>query len=316
MPAIYISKYNRFVDNVITRINRILGKNFDPVRVKLQSPSEVKKAQKQQQKIKNQGKGKGKGKGKGTRSGQQQKAEDMKNKMAELPVQRSESSDVKEDRRTIESEAREPSFVLISKTGSEDSANTTEETVQSPATSAPQVRETNVTRKNSKPKRKNTTKSGNKNKNKTKQGNNANKNKKKAPKAKATLFGLSSIKRDGDVVVNMQADHTTVKSNFVLGPLTLRVEREYASNGRRELKSATATTAEMFGRINLKLVHGGAATLHSIRVLQPKQVRIDSPDDHDKTREFLWKRSAHIASMVSSKLANAARSMLKPPLTN
>ncbi|CAH1965806.1 unnamed protein product [Acanthoscelides obtectus] len=72
----------------------------------------------------------------------------------------------------------------------------------------------------------------------------------------------------------------------------------------------------MFGRINLKLVHGGAATLHSIRVLQPKQVRIDSPDDHDKTREFLWKRSAHIASMVSSKLANAARSMLKPPLTN
>lgn len=47
---------------------------------------------------------------------------------------------------------------------------------------------------------------------------------------------------------------------------------QFGRGTKRELKSATATTAEMFGRLNLRIVHGGAATLHSIKVLQPKQV--------------------------------------------
>lgn len=47
---------------------------------------------------------------------------------------------------------------------------------------------------------------------------------------------------------------------------------QFGSGAKRELKSATATTAEMHGILNLKIVHGGAATLHSIKVLQPKQV--------------------------------------------
>nr|XP_023015584.1 uncharacterized protein LOC111505071 [Leptinotarsa decemlineata] len=111
----------------------------------------------------------------------------------------------------------------------------------------------------------------------------------------------------------MMSDHTNVKTDFVLGPLTLRVEKEFGKGARRELKSATATTAEMYGRLNLRIMHGGAATLHSIRVLQPKQVRVDSADNHDKTREYMWKRSSRIASLVSQKLSSAARSMLRPP---
>ncbi|KAK9746343.1 hypothetical protein QE152_g6153 [Popillia japonica] len=84
---------------------------------------------------------------------------------------------------------------------------------------------------------------------------------------------------------------------------------------KRELKSATATTAEMFGRLNLRIVHGGAATLHSIKVLQPKQVRVDSVDNHEKTKEFMWRRSARLAKVVSRKLAAAVKSMLQPPPT-
>lgn len=68
----------------------------------------------------------------------------------------------------------------------------------------------------------------------------------------------------------------------------------------------------MHGKLSLRIVQGGAATLHSIRVLQPKQVRIDSPDDHDRTREFVWKRSAQIAQVVSKKLTTATKSMLQP----
>lgn len=47
---------------------------------------------------------------------------------------------------------------------------------------------------------------------------------------------------------------------------------QFGRGANRELKSAVATTTEMHGRLNLRIVHGGAATLHAIRVLQPKQV--------------------------------------------
>ena len=52
----------------------------------------------------------------------------------------------------------------------------------------------------------------------------------------------------------------------------LKVEKEFGRAAKKELRSATATTAEMSGKLSLRVLHGGAATLHSIRVLQPKQV--------------------------------------------
>lgn len=41
------------------------------------------------------------------------------------------------------------------------------------------------------------------------------------------------------------------------------------------MRSATATTDEIFGKLNLKVVHGGDASLSSIKVMQPKQVSKD-----------------------------------------
>ncbi|KAK9885174.1 hypothetical protein WA026_010683 [Henosepilachna vigintioctopunctata] len=283
MPAIYISKYNRFVDNIIGRINRILGKSYDPVRVKLQS------SQSKKNKTKNT-KSKNKKKSNRRKTANNLLSSRATTKIEEIPIARSDSG--KED---------ETSFILISRNSDNSTLrNITVKTVKSKTrTSA-----SNSTKNKNKNANKNKTKSDKK-KNKTKSNTSA--------KARATLFGLSTIKRDGDVTVNMKSDHTTVKTNFMLGPLTLRVEREFGKGARRELKSATATTAEMYGRLNLRIIHGGAATLHSIRVLQPKQLRIDSAENHEKTKEFLWKRTSHIASVVSHKLASAARSMLKPP---
>ncbi|RZC41341.1 SAGA-associated factor 73-like, partial [Asbolus verrucosus] len=250
-----------FVDNIIGRINRILGKSYDPVRVKLQS-NEAKKNKSTTKKRKHNNK---------RRKTNDGKATSMTNKMAEIAIARS-----------TETKTREPAFILISK-------NTDNKTV---------AKNRATLTINKKPK---------KNKNKTKAVTKRN------PKARATLFGLSSIRRDGDVSVSMMTDHTTVKTNFILGPLTLKVEREFGKGAKREVKSATATTAEMYGRLNLRIIHGGAATLHSIKVLQPKQVRVESAEDHEKTKEFMWRRSPHIASLVSQKLVSATRSMLKPP---
>ena len=72
--------------------------------------------------------------------------------------------------------------------------------------------------------------------------------------------------------MNMMSDHTMIKTRFILGPLILKVEKEFGRAAKKELRSATATTAEMSGKLSLRVLHGGAATLNSIRVLQPKQV--------------------------------------------
>lgn len=66
-------------------------------------------------------------------------------------------------------------------------------------------------------------------------------------------------------------DYMSVRSNFVLGPLVLRVEKSFGRGAKRETKRATATTTQMIGRINLRVV-GDKVTLHSIKVQQPKQV--------------------------------------------
>ena len=189
MPAIYISKYNRFVDNIIGRINKILGKSYDPVRVKILANDAKKNKKTATKKTTKKNK-------KRTNSKRRTAATNsMTNKMAEIAIARSDNGD------------NEPSYILISKTSDR----------------TPELRNnirTGNRATNNKNKKKNNN-NNNKNGNKTKSGT-----KNKTPKAKATLFGLSSIRRDGDVSVNMMANHTTVKTNFVLGPLTLRVERE------------------------------------------------------------------------------------------
>lgn len=70
-------------------------------------------------------------------------------------------------------------------------------------------------------------------------------------------------------------DYLSVRSNFVLGPLVLKVEKSFGRGAKRETKRATATTTQMIGRINLRVV-GDKVTLHSIKVQQPKQVKFHS----------------------------------------
>lgn len=79
MPQIYVSKYNRFVDAVLNRINRLLGKQYDPVRVKLLSQVQRNNAKGKT----NSGKGKKKPSGKGKKNkGNAEKT----NKMGELEL--------------------------------------------------------------------------------------------------------------------------------------------------------------------------------------------------------------------------------------
>lgn len=126
-----------------------------------------------------------------------------------------------------------------------------------------------------------------------------------AKQAKATLYGLASLKRVGNVKVVPGNDYTTVKSNFVLGPLMLKVEK--GQEEKRDIKMATATTHEIYGRINLRVVNG-QASLHSIKVQQPKQVKVDADENQPSVRAL--KKTSNISRIVSHKLRTAAKSTL------
>jgi hypothetical protein len=52
--------------------------------------------------------------------------------------------------------------------------------------------------------------------------------------------------------------------------LTLKLQ--FGRGAKKELRSATATTDKMGGRLVLRVNETGVASLHTIRVLQPKQV--------------------------------------------
>jgi len=55
VPAIYVAKYNRFVDNILGKINNILRANYEPVTVKLTNPNSSFKTSKNKNKTKKKG---------------------------------------------------------------------------------------------------------------------------------------------------------------------------------------------------------------------------------------------------------------------
>lgn len=118
---------------------------------------------------------------------------------------------------------------------------------------------------------------GNKSKLKsTSSGGGSNKNGKDAIaylKAEGSLSGLASLKRVGNVklATDPEGRNSTIKAKFTLGPLILRVEKSFKRGGVENVKSATARTNEMIGRIKFSVVND-RATLMSIKVQQPKQV--------------------------------------------
>jgi hypothetical protein len=56
--------------------------------------------------------------------------------------------------------------------------------------------------------------------------------------------------------------------------LCCSISAQFGRGAKKDIRSATATTTEMVGKLNLRVLHGGAATLYSIKVMQPKQVSV------------------------------------------
>ncbi|KAF3423283.1 hypothetical protein E2986_04879 [Frieseomelitta varia] len=284
VSTIYVAKYNRFVDNILGRINKILRSNYDPVTVKLSNANSRLKSNKQ--------KSKNKTKKNSSKTGTKKSHLGMVSVTTDkITHEISENT-----QKTLES--AENITVPVATAEKEAVPTTIVSEIASRSNVETSTRSTNRRVSNSNSKKTNKTRGGTKNKTKQTSKVSQIKNtkrystlssykqnitsssykqkykintKKSKPKASATLYGLASLQRSGDVSVNMMSDHTMIKTRFILGPLILKVEKEFGRAAKKELRSATATTAEMSGKLSLRVLHGGSATLNSIRVLQPKQ---------------------------------------------
>lgn len=60
------------------------------------------------------------------------------------------------------------------------------------------------------------------------------------------------------------------------------------------------------------VVYNFKSDKYFIRILFLLQMRVETPDNNNKTKDFLLKRSSDLVNLVSQKLTDAAKSFMKP----
>lgn len=90
------------------------------------------------------------------------------------------------------------------------------------------------------------------------------------------LYGMSSLKRFGDVSIFIHESYRTIQCPFALGPLELKVSKTLGSGSNKRTKSATATTDLMMGYMDLKIDRGtGQAQITNVVFDEPGGVDVN-----------------------------------------
>ncbi|TRY69129.1 hypothetical protein TCAL_02514 [Tigriopus californicus] len=74
-----------------------------------------------------------------------------------------------------------------------------------------------------------------------------------AAKIRGWLYGMSTLKRSGDVSIFIRENYRTIQCPFALGPLELKVSKTVGTGKAKRTKSATAKTDRMLGLMDLKI---------------------------------------------------------------
>ncbi|XP_070071283.1 uncharacterized protein ect isoform X2 [Drosophila takahashii] len=315
------ARHNHFIDAIFSRINRIVSDNYDPYVVNLTgrwaspnaaSGSTVKAANKKQTTTSKVG---GHKKLKNTRS--EPRSGHSNQEAREAAVKLQEQLTQLQSELAIKAVEKRPSEALTSDPAAPAASQSDAESpkAETRTVSGPKTSQKNKSSNKQNTKKASGVKSGNYNQpaGASKAGASSGAAVEKLQKAEGRLSGLASLKRVGNVKVISDAEgrNSTIKAKFTLGPLVLRVEKSFKKGSVRSVKSATARTNEMIGRIKFSVLDD-RATLMSIKVQQPKQVEVESKDNHDRTREFVWRRTPKIAKLVNEKLKLAAESLFAP----
>jgi len=137
----------------------------------------------------------------------------------------------------------------------------------------------------------------------------------KEEKMLGSLSGIATLQRDGDVVVMDEDNHKVVESLFTVGPLKLEVSKVTGRGKERQIKSATARTGVMSGKMILKVKPDGEAYVKKVVFKEPKDVDVKGSLNDNKQRNIRYLKSSvnRMRPLAALRVLKTARFVLKGP---
>merc|ERR1712168_1241572 len=182
----------------------------------------------------------------------------------------------------------------------------------------------NNKKKNNKNKNKNKNNKNKNNKSKAKRSTNKKQNKKKGKSDKkkgpqtsrASVSGIATLRRQGDVSVVNRKDGKELRSAFTIGPVDLNIKRKYGSGKDAVVRSATASAPELTGQMNLYVAANGKAKITKFTIARPSVVTTSGGLYKDENKRsgnnnFMEMSIARSTPLAAKKLKLAARDVLQ-----
>jgi len=135
-------------------------------------------------------------------------------------------------------------------------------------------------------------------------------------KTLATLSGIATLRRTGDVEVMNAENHKIVKSKFNVGPLQLEVKKTVGKGKGRSVKTAKAITEKLSGKIVIKVKPDGTSHVRSVVFMKPEEVDVRGTLGDKKRSDLFLKRSiGQVRPVAAQRVLKMARYVMKSPST-
>jgi len=135
-------------------------------------------------------------------------------------------------------------------------------------------------------------------------------------KTLATLSGIATLRRSGDVEVMNAESHKIVKSKFNVGPLQLEVKKTVGKGKGRSVKTAKAITEKLSGKIVIKVKPDGTSHVRSVVFMKPEEVDVRGTLGDKKRSDLFLKRSiGQVRPVAAQRVLKMARYVMKSPST-
>ncbi|XP_068228826.1 cylicin-2-like [Palaemon carinicauda] len=133
--------------------------------------------------------------------------------------------------------------------------------------------------------------------------------------SRATVKGLSSIRRSGDVVVVNRNGKKELRTAITLGPVELSLNRKFGKGMSATTKEARAISPELTGKLYIQVAESGKVKVSKFYVARPAIVQVDgtlhkTEKDGKKDNNFMENSLNRISPIASHKLMVASRKIL------
>merc|ERR1712002_136240 len=133
--------------------------------------------------------------------------------------------------------------------------------------------------------------------------------------SRASVTGVATVARNGDVVVRNKENGKLIKADFRMGPVDLSVTRKYGKGKDAETRAARAQSPELEGKIAIKIYKTGKARVAEFKLKRPAIVQVDGTlskaEKRTSKNNFMENSLGKFAPVAAQKLKFASRDVLQ-----